>query len=89
MQKAKSIKEKGKPFKDSSFPTELSSLVANPNQSSIQNATLIKWKHYSDLFENPKLFAGSIEPNDIRQGSLGNCYFLCALACLAEYTNMI
>lgn len=30
-----------------------------------------------------------IEPNDIRQGSLGDCYFLSGIAGLAEYLNLI
>ena len=50
---------------------------------------MLKWKHYKDIFKNPQLFAGGVDPNDIRQGSLGDCYFLTALSCLAEYTNMI
>ena len=76
-------------FRDPTFPSEMKSLVANPNKCQIANVHSIKWKHYSELFKKPQLFAGSIEPNDIMQGSLGNCYFLSALACLSEYTNMI
>lgn len=60
-----------------------------PTKSMIKNVQSIKWKHYSKLFKNPVLFEGIIEPNDIKQGSLGNCYFLSALACLAEYSNLI
>lgn len=39
--------------------------------------------------KSPKLFEGIIEPKDIKQGALGNCYYLCSLASLAEYKNLI
>lgn len=35
------------------------------------------------------LFKGKIEPNDILQGVLGDCYFLCTLASLAEWPQRI
>ena len=36
-----------------------------------------------------KIFFEDIAPSDIKQGQLGDCYFLCVLACLAERPNRI
>ena len=35
------------------------------------------------------LFAGKIEPADVEQGSLGNCWLMSALACMAEHPGVI
>ena len=36
-----------------------------------------------------KVFEGDIEPNDIKQGSLGDCYFLSSLSVISERPNRI
>jgi len=50
----------------------------------------VDWKHATTIFgEQLQLFNGNADPNDVRQGSLGNCYFLCALASIAKIPHRI
>lgn len=38
--------------------------------------------HFKD--KKPYLFLDKIEPNDIYQGGLGDCWLMAAIACVAE-----
>mgnify|MGYP001236404327 FL=1 len=56
---------------------------------------LNKWpsdfQRVTEVFENPTFFKANGEPSsdDIIQGSLGDCWFLCALATIANLPNII
>lgn len=49
----------------------------------------LQWGRCSQVFQNPNVFSGGIEPNDIQQGGLGNCYFLAVLSAMAEFPDRI
>ncbi|EAR84269.2 calpain family cysteine protease (macronuclear) [Tetrahymena thermophila SB210] len=77
-------------FKDDEFPPELTSLVGS-NQAGRTSWKGLKWLRPRDIkgYTNFALFQDAIEPNDIKQGYLGDCYFLSSIASLAEWPDRI
>ena len=86
----------GEKFYDKKFPPTDTSLINDWNSQDedvLENKdewSKIEWLRPTEIPElnddegELKVFAGKIEPNDIKQGGLGNCYFLSVLSCTAE-----
>lgn len=77
----------GRSFTDEDFPPNDYSLCGP--YGPIADWETIKWRRTSFAIENPVLINKKIEPNDIKQGFLGDCYFLAGLAALAERPDRI
>lgn len=68
-----------------------------PRDTSIYNVVdeqypfnfVVHWRRPHEFMENPVVFEDDIDPNDIRQGQLGDCWFLSALSSLAERPGMV
>eukprot|EP00756_Hemistasia_phaeocysticola_P008073 Hpha_TRINITY_DN14485_c3_g1::TRINITY_DN14485_c3_g1_i1::g.157968::m.157968/K08582/CAPN15; calpain-15 len=71
-------------YTDSSFPPEPATLGGKDAQD-----TSITWTRASQMQEGMCLFQGEIEPGDIQQGGLGNCWLMSSFACLAEYPGAL
>lgn len=44
----------------------------------------IEWRRPSDFLETPQLFENGTDANDLRQGSLGDCWCIASMAALSE-----
>ena len=88
-------------FVDPFFPPNENSILAKdyngdfidkidgPIKSQEIDANNIEWKRFSHIFPKFLLFDEKIEFSDIKQGILGNCYFLSVIAALTEVPEMI
>lgn len=80
-------KSLGATFEDPNFRPELSSILSEDDDidpSLKYTLTHLTWKRVGELFPGEKRVFDNIEPNDIKQGVLGDCYFLSSLSSLAE-----
>ncbi|OMJ74294.1 hypothetical protein SteCoe_26816 [Stentor coeruleus] len=50
---------------------------------------VIQWRRPEEFFNGDFKIFDNIEPNDIKQGKLGDCWFMCALASLAERPELV
>eukprot|EP01059_Diplonema_ambulator_P010472 TRINITY_DN20512_c0_g1_i1.p1 TRINITY_DN20512_c0_g1~~TRINITY_DN20512_c0_g1_i1.p1 ORF type:complete len:963 (+),score=348.14 TRINITY_DN20512_c0_g1_i1:66-2954(+) len=80
--------ETGTPFVDLTFPPGKTSLYREW-ETGMKDAPWMKPSQYLPPDVPPALFVGSVEPEDIDQGSLGDCYLLSALACLSEFEPLV
>ena len=92
------VKNSSKAFLDPAFPPEKESLInalyANESKdpANYDDIKFVRPSGVKSLVNDKgisELFEGKIEPNDIKQGQLGDCYFLTSLACLAEYPERV
>jgi hypothetical protein len=90
------LKASGQKYKDLEFPAELKSLTGGLSDYELaQSGNDLNWR--SIIWARPEefygrgfqVFQGNIEPNDIKQGSLGDCYFLSTIAAIAEKPDRI
>ena len=79
----------GKPWTDPAFPPNSTSIQDSRIDVSNRNIAINKWERASEIYEQTAVFSGGIDPNDIQQGKLGDCYFLAVLSSLAEKSERI
>lgn len=67
-----------KQWTDPDFPPEQKSFGLG------RQTEKVVWKRLGEIVKNPVFVGGNMAPSDILQGRIGNCYFLSAIAGLAE-----
>mmetsp|Transcript_8610 Transcript_8610/g.8569 ORF Transcript_8610/g.8569 Transcript_8610/m.8569 type:complete len:676 (+) Transcript_8610:23-2050(+) len=80
------------PYNDPQFPPQASNLAKDFSVMPYSDQRLWKsyqWKRASEMYSQPIKVFNNIDPNDIKQGSLGDCYFLSTLSAIAEFPNRI
>lgn len=75
--------EKQQLFEDTEFPA-----VDESIQYSGAMDRKIEWLRPKEIVENPTFFAGGVSRFDVRQGELGDCWLLAAIASLTQNLNI-
>ena len=79
----------GSVWVDPSFPHSPASLFIDPAQPHQPSWLDADWVRVGGVVPSPALFAPPMSPDDIRQGRLGNCWFLSALAVLTLRQSLL
>ncbi|XP_044041049.1 calpain-5-like isoform X2 [Siniperca chuatsi] len=74
---------RGALFKDPLFPTTAQSLFYKR-----ETPPGLTWKRPREICKDPRLFVDGISTRDLHQGSLGNCWMVAAISCLASEPSL-
>jgi hypothetical protein len=88
LEKFNQIEASGEPFIDETFPPQQSS-IADPQVDPADkvkkfNQMGTSFERVTEIYDDAELFKQGVDSHDINQGSLGNCYYLVALAAAAD-----
>lgn len=76
-------------FRDAGFPASDASLLSGLGTPLARLCGDVSWLRPQEICAAPRLFAGSPEEVRVRQGLLGDCWFLCACAALARSPRLL
>lgn len=79
-------------FTDKKFPPDEDSLgrpLEDKSNEQIGGGGRFVWKRAKELIERPVLFQKDVEPKDVVQGNVGNCWLMSALSCMAEFPGLV
>ncbi len=88
-------------FVDDVFPPNDNSILAQDNEGNFidkqcgpekskgMDVSELEWKRIGDIYSKSLIFEDNIEFDDIKQGNLGNGYFLSAISALTEIPYLI
>ncbi|XP_026208215.1 calpain-5-like [Anabas testudineus] len=74
---------RGTLFKDPLFPPSAQSLFYKR-----EPPPGLTWKRPREICKDPRLFVDGISTRDLHQGSLGNCWMVAAISCLASEPSL-
>lgn len=81
-------------FTDQEFPPDKQSLFVDPENPPPKLQVVTEWMRPTEIVKEtnmdtrPCLFSGPANPSDVRQGRLGDCWFLSAVAVLTEASRI-
>ncbi|XP_048200351.1 calpain-10 [Perognathus longimembris pacificus] len=76
-------------FRDPAFPAADSSLFFNSSTPLAQFREDIAWRRPQEICATPRLFPDNPGEGQVKQGLLGDCWFLCACAALQKSQHLL
>nr|XP_005005745.1 calpain-10 isoform X3 [Cavia porcellus] len=76
-------------FRDAAFPASESSLFFNLSTPLAQFREDITWRRPQEICTAPRLFPDNQREGQVKQGLLGDCWFLCACAALQKSRHLL
>uniref|UniRef100_A0A2K6B5K6 Calpain 10 n=1 Tax=Macaca nemestrina TaxID=9545 RepID=A0A2K6B5K6_MACNE len=76
-------------FRDAAFPAADSSLFCDLSTPLAQFREDITWRRPQEICAMPRLFPDDPQEGQVKQGLLGDCWFLCACAALQKSRHLL